>query len=113
MEANELREICRAIVNRGKATAEERQIIREVCKEMGIKFNTRCPNCYTDAASIIYSRIQEPEAKESTAEYELNDGVDVTFGNIRVCKATLTDELAQKILAAGFPKYLFKKTPEK
>lgn len=113
MEANELREMCREIVKRGTTTADERKTIREVCKEMDIKLNTKCPNCYIDAASIIYSRIPAPEASEEHGAYELKDGTDVTFGGIRVCAATLTDELAQNILAAGFPKYLFKSIPEK
>lgn len=113
MEANELREMCCEIVKRGTTTADERKKIREVCKEMDIKLKTKCPNCYIDAASIIYSRITAPEASEAHGAYELKDGTDVTFGGTRVCAATLTDELAQTILAAGFPKYLFKSIPEK
>lgn len=80
---------------------------------MGIALNTKCPNCYVDAASIIYSRLPKIEDEAHHDGYELNDGVDVTFGGIRVCAATLTDEMAQTILAAGFPKYLFKCIPEK
>ena len=44
----------------------------------------------------------EENAASDTRRFILKPGVDVYFGNIRVNEATLTDELAERILERGF-----------
>ena len=63
-----------------------------------------------------FSKVQEMEAKEGAGEdprkYILKPGVDVYFGSIRVNETTLTDELAEYILARGFMRKYFLKICE-
>lgn len=117
MNYDEIKNKLREIVDTPAAalTPEQKAAVREYAKTYGVEFKPkpRCASCYHDATMEIWERVKEAEAKESaqtdTRRYILRPGVDVWFGNIRVNEATITDELAEQILARGFnPKYFIK-----
>lgn len=112
MSEQELRELCARVVKRGKTNADEKKTIAEECEARGIKLNQKCANCYIDAAAIIYTQLPEQEKEEDGRKWVLRPGVDVTFGGVRVCEATITDELAEKIVARGFSKMFFATYPQ-
>ena len=107
----------RAILNAGAKgmTADDRAFVRELAKENGIDIkNTRCKDCYRDAAVALLRLDREKETAESEQEtderrYVLRPGVDVYFGSVRVNAETLTDELAERIISRGFEKKFFVK----
>lgn len=100
-----------------RISSEDKQFIREQIDATGaeIELHILCRNCYRDAAALCYAiikkRMQDEEMKsrDESPRYILKDNVDVYFGDIRVNKHTLTDELAQSIIARGFPKRYFEK----
>ena len=89
-------------------TAEEKEIIKEACEEAGIKYSTRkrCPNCIIDLAIKAYGILAKDEQTEesSTAKWAVRPGLDVVYRGRRINAATITDALAEEILAEGFPK---------
>ena len=106
----------RDIINAGAKgmTADVRAFVRDLAEENGIEIkNTRCKDCYLDAA-VALLRLDRESKNESEQEndgcrYVLRPGVDVYFGNVRVNAETLTDELAERIIARGFEKKFFVK----
>lgn len=117
MNYDEIKNKLREIVDTPAAalTPEQKEAVREYAKTYGVTFKPkpRCTSCYHDAAIEIWERVKEEEAKESapedTRKYILKPGVDLLFGSIRVNEVTLTDALAEQILARGFnPKYFIK-----
>lgn len=117
MNYDEIKNKLREIVDTPAAalTPEQKAAVREYAKAYGVEFKpkARCASCYHDAVMTIWERVKEAEAKESapedTRKYILKPGVDLFFGSIRVNEVTLTDELAEQILARGFnPKYFIK-----
>lgn len=118
MEFNETKERLRAIVacSASGVTADDKRFIRETAKELGVQFSagkSRCKACYIDAAVLCYKEIEKREAEHRAGEDErafvLVPNTDVFFGNIRVNKTTLTDDLAREIIARGFSKSYFVK----
>ena len=118
---NETRACLQQIANKpaNEFTADDRNFVRECAKAFGIPFDpkTRCKDCYKDAAVACYNAIKEDTApaeaeqpaKESAPRYILRDGVDVYFGGIRVNEHTITDDLAERIIAKGFDRKFFVK----
>lgn len=108
---NDLREIANTPAK--ALTQEHKKKIREYAKEYGVAFKPKsgCGSCYHDAAVIIYNKITnedvEVAAENDTRRYVLRPGVDLLFGGVRVNEATLTDELAERIIARGFEKKYF------
>lgn len=113
----EQKERLRDIINAGAKgmTADDRAFIRELAKQNGIVIkNTRCKNCYFDAAVDLSWKEKEKEIgagaeKNADRRFVLRPGVDVYFGSVRVNAETLTDELAERIIARGFEKKFFAK----
>jgi hypothetical protein len=55
-------------------------------------------------------KLQEDEQPVADGRaYVLRKGVDVIFGGIRINEATITDDLARKVLARGFERKYFVK----
>ena len=96
-------------------TAEQKALVRKYAKMYGVEFNPKpgCSSCYHDAVMAVYRIITREDAKKEadkdTRRYILRPGVDVWFGSIRVNEATITDELAEQILARGFETKFFVK----
>lgn len=94
---------------------KDKAYIEGLCATYYVKLNKKCSSCYSDAILILIKKITEENLlKKETAttdnrKYILKSGVDVWFGSIRVNAVTLTDELAQKIIAKGFPVRYFDK----
>ena len=93
---------------------KDKAYIERLCSTYDIKLNKKCSSCYNDAALILIKKITEENLpKKETAtdnrKYILKSGVDVWFGSIRVNAVTLTDELAERIIARGFPTRYFEK----
>lgn len=109
MSEQELRELCERVVKRGRTYADEKKVIEAECEARGIALNKKCSNCYTDAAAVIYSQLPKPEIEQEETEHKwiLRPGIDVLFGGIRICAATITDELAENVVARGFSKMFF------
>ena len=117
MNYEEIKNKLREIVDTPAAalTPDQKAKVREYAQAYGVEFTPkgRCGSCYHDAAMAIFNKIQESEAevaaKTDTRRYILRPGVDLFFGSIRVNEVTLTDELAEQILARGFnPKYFIR-----
>lgn len=94
-------------------TNDDRAFLREVAPQLGVTIkNTRCKDCYTDAAILCVLKCREqlqPEQDEDGRRYVLRKGVDVYFGTIRVNEATITDELAARLIERGFERKFFVK----
>lgn len=96
---------------------KDKTYIEMLCATYYVKLNKNCSSCYTDAILILIKKITEenlPKKETATAttdnrKYILKSGVDVWFGSIRVNAVTLTDDLAEKIIARGFPVRYFEK----
>ena len=96
---------------------KDKTYIEMLCATYYVKLNKKCSSCYSDAILILIKKITEenlPKKETATAttdnrKYILKEGVDVWFGSIRVNAITLTDELAQRIIARGFPTRYFEK----
>ena len=94
---------------------KDKNYIEELCTAYDVHLNKKCSSCYSDAILILIKKITEenlPKKETATTDdrkYILKSGVDVWFGSIRVNEVTLTDELAQRIIAMGFPVRYFEK----
>ena len=115
MKTEEIKKRLREIVNKAarNLTEDDRLFMLSVANELGIERGGKsgCVKCWHDLAVNCYNKIvenEQPDA-EDTRKYILKKGVDVYFGNIRVNEATLTDELAERILARGFERKFFAK----
>ena len=93
----------------------DKTYIEMLCATYYVKLNKKCSSCYSDAILILIKKITEenlPKKETATTDnrkYILKSGVDVWFGSIRINAVTLTDELAEKIIAKGFPTRYFEK----
>ena len=96
---------------------KDKAYIEGLCTDYDVHLNKKCSSCYSDAILILIKKITEenlPKKEIETAttdnrKYILKSGVDVWFGSIRINAVTLTDELAEKIIARGFPTRYFDK----
>ena len=121
---NELREIVNKPAT--KITKADKAFLSDAAARAGVDdtvTNTRCGTCWHELAMKIYDAIDETDDGEQTQNeetqndeprYVLKKGVDVIFGKIgrvgvRVNALTLTDELGDKLIEAGFPKKYFEK----
>ena len=94
---------------------KDKTYIEGLCTDYDVHLNKKCSSCYSDAILILIKKITEKNLpKKETAiqddqKYILKSGVDVWFGSIRVNAVALTDDLAQRIIAMGFPTRYFDK----
>lgn len=111
MEKEQALEQLRAVVNKPakQLTEEDRATVEAIAGELGVAFTGRkgCKSCIHDWAIMCAKELekapQEQEQEEKPKrKYKLKAGIDVFFGNIRVNELTLTDELAERLLARGF-----------
>ena len=102
-------------LSKATLSKKDKTYIEGLCTDYDVKLNKKCSSCYSDAILILIKKITEenlPKKETATTDdrkYILKSGVDVWFGSIRVNAVTLTDELAQKIIAMGFPTRYFEK----
>lgn len=117
-EIEKLKEIYRKkTLSKATLSKKDKAYIEGLCTDYDVKLNKKCSSCYSDAILILIKKITEenlPKKETATSttdnrKYILKSGVDVWFGSIRVNAVTLTDELAKKIIARGFPTRYFEK----
>ena len=115
-EIEKLKEIYRKkTLSKATLSKKDKAYIEGLCTDYDVKLNKKCSSCYSDAILILIKKITEenlPKKETATTnnrKYILKSGVDVWFGSIRVNAVTLTDELAQRIIAKGFPTRYFEK----
>ena len=115
-DIEKLKEIYRKkTLSKATLSKKDKAYIEELCTEYDVKLNKNCSSCYSDAILILIKKITEENLpKKETAitdsrKYILKSGVDVWFGSIRVNAITLTDDLAERIIARGFPTRYFEK----
>ena len=102
-------------LSKATLSKKDKAYIEGLCTDYDVKLNKKCSSCYSDAILILIKKITEenlPKKETATTDdrkYILKSGVDVWFGSIRVNAVTLTDELAEKIIARGFPVRYFDK----
>ena len=96
------------LANKETLTTREKRFLKYEAERLGITpvIYAGCENCYRDLAVQIYAK----EKAEADARFILNEGVDIIFGRngVRVNATTLTDEIAERLIKAGYTK-LFKK----
>lgn len=96
------------LANKETLTTREKRFLKYEAERLGITpvIYAGCENCYRDLAVQIYAK----EKEVADARFILNDGVDIIFGRngVRVNATTLTDEIAERLIKAGYTK-LFKK----
>ena len=99
-----------------EALQKKREVVQRFAEIilMNDEGNTMPAHQIAGKAVELYNTIEaeEGEKNETTATeraYILKPNVDVYFGSIRVNAATLTDELAERILARGFERKFFSK----
>lgn len=119
MSKEEIKNRLREIVNKSARTltAADKDFLRRLGDELGIQKDGKsgCQKCWHDFAMTCWQRIvadekeNAPKLEETGRKYILKSGVDLIFGSIRVNETTLTDELAEKIIARGFEKKWFEK----
>ena len=114
-EIEKLKEIYKKkTLSKATFSKKDKAYIEGLCTDYDVKLNKKCSSCYSDAILILIKKITEENLpKKETAtdnrKYILKSGVDVWFGSIRVNAVTLTDDLAQRIIAKGFPVRYFDK----
>lgn len=119
MSNEEIKNRVREIVNK-KARAianEDKDFLLWLGNEFGVKRSGKsgCVKCWHDFAMQCWQKVAERESEselksaETDRKYVLKAGVDLYFGNMRINNATITDELAEKIIARGFEKKWFVK----
>ena len=102
-------------LSKATLSKKDKAYIEGLCSTYDVKLNKNCSSCYSDAILILIKKITEenlPKKETATTDsrkYILKEGVDVWFGSVRVNAITLTDELAEKIIAKGFPVRYFEK----
>ena len=102
-------------LSKSTLSKKDKNYIEGLCSTYDVKLNKKCSSCYSDAILILIKKITEenlPKKETATTDnrkYILKSGVDVWFGSIRVNAITLTDELAEKIIARGFQTRYFDK----
>ena len=115
-DIEKLKEIYRKkTLSKATLSKKDKAYIEGLCTDYDVKLNKKCSSCYSDAILILIKKITEenlPKKETATTDnrkYILKSGVDVWFGSIRVNAVTLTDELAERIIARGFPTRYFEK----
>ena len=115
-DIEKLKEIYRKkTLSKATLSKKDKAYIEGLCSDYDVKLNKKCSSCYSDAILILIKKITEenlPKKETATTDnrkYVLKSGVDVWFGSIRVNAVTLTDDLAERIIAKGFPVRYFEK----
>ena len=113
MELQELKSELKQLAQETNLTKEQRERVCEIARELGVTLDLKrnCKNCYNDAVVLLYREVQSKLAQGGATDderrYILRPDVDVFFGGVRVNAATLTDELAERLIARGLERKLF------
>ena len=91
-------------------TVQEKNDLLFTAEGYGIPFHGRrnCRQCFNDLAIQIYNHEKNLNTVvRTTSKYQLKHGVDVRIAATgeRVNNATLTDEMAERLIKGGLKKY--------
>lgn len=90
-------------------SVQEKNDLLFTAEGYGIPFQGRknCRQCFNDLAIQIYNHEQKIKQPVHKSKYRLRDGVDVRIAATgeRISNATLTDELADRLIKSGLKKY--------
>lgn len=109
MEKENLIEFLRYVVNRKQVRKEDREKLREIAKEYDVPFKEKnCNNCWIDLAVTIWKKLESSQGSNEgkKGRWSVRKNLNVIYRNIIVNEVTITDELAEELLAKGFPKHL-------
>ena len=96
----ERKERLRVIVKSKQVTKEDREFLLALCEELGVKVaRTRCNACWLDVAVQCYGKLTQPTRRK----YILKEGRECLWMGLHINNATITDELAERIIKAGYP----------
>lgn len=115
MELEQIKTELHDLAQQKQLTKEQRERVCEIASELGITLTLRpkCKDCYMDAVVMLHyevsKRLAEQNADQDERRYILHPNVDVFFGSVRVNEATITDELAERLIARGLERKLFVK----
>ena len=112
LQASNFSQWLTALENGGGSLSDaQKEAIKAEATARGIHLNRRCSSCYRDALIqiVVQERKEaqaEKERKANKGEWVLREGLDVIFNGVRVNAETLTDALAERLHAKGFPNYM-------
>lgn len=91
-------------------SVQEKNDLLFTAEGYGIPFQGRknCRQCFNDLAIQIYNHEQKlNQANKTKSKYQLKNGVDVRIAATgeRINNATLTDEMAERLIKGGLKKY--------
>ena len=97
----------KVLVNKKKLTKAEKEYLIDRADELGIEYNvkTGCNSCYNDIAVLIYAKEKEESGDISTIIPKLKPNIDIIFMGQRVNGATITQEIADKMINCGLKKF--------
>lgn len=104
----------RQIVNKAARTLtdEDKSFLLFAAEQANVQRSGKsgCVKCWHDLAVRCYEALTAEDVQQDDGRaYILKQGVDLIFCGIRINAATLTDELAEKIIARGFDTNYFAK----
>lgn len=108
MKKMETTERLKRVVDTGKTTAEDKQLIVELSEKYNLPFDPKkgCKNCYIDQAILILLEMRS-ETPYEPGKARLRDDIDVVINGTRINNATLTDEIVEKYRGKGLPEHWF------
>lgn len=94
MQRMDRKEQLRAIVAKDSLTKADKDLVVELCEELGVPkpANTRCKDCWKDTAIACYKALAKDEPRKGV---RLQEWVDVLVDGVRVNNATLEDEMVE------------------
>lgn len=125
METMSLQELKAIAAKGGQLTKTEKRALLLVAEQYGLSVkNTSCKQCWSDLAvevarmmqaekSEFYEGLERapeteivPRGTQATGKWSVRAGLDVVHLGRRVNAETITDELAEWLLAHRFPAYM-------
>jgi len=105
----------RAVVNAGSVTKEDKKELTRIANGLELKVaNASCKSCWIDLAVLCWQKLQDTQKEVLTGggvedskekgRWGVRPGLDVYFLGQRVNECTITDALAENLLAKGFPR---------
>ena len=109
MNNNESKKWLKALLNAGKMDNADKARLFEIAADLDVQIpSTPCKSCWVDVAALCLKKLnaKEPKAAAPRGKWSVREGLDVYFGAVRVNADTIDDELAERLLAKGFPRHL-------
>lgn len=114
MKKEEIISRVRDIVNKpaSELTSDDKLFLQSAAEQVGVEVTGRagCKKCWHELAMQIAIKLKKKDqSDQSGSAFVLKDGVDLLFGGVRINAATITDDLARRIIARGFPTKYFER----